>query len=93
MRTLIFVVDKVFTVMYWLIIIRVILSWVGSNSYDPTWRKILKFIYETTEPILGPIRRLIPTTSIGFDFSPLIAIIVLNILRNFLIRLLYTMAF
>jgi len=87
---LITLVNTVFTILYWLIIIRVIISWVRPGFADERWRKILTFIYDVTEPILAPIRRLIPTGNIGLDFSPFIALLALNIIKNFLIRLLFS---
>ncbi|MFW5998243.1 MAG: YggT family protein [Halanaerobiaceae bacterium] len=92
-RLLISVVDVFFTIISWLIIFRVIISWIRPNFGDPRWRKILTFIYNVTEPILGPIRRLIPTGSIGIDISPFIAYIALMILRRFIIRILYGLMF
>jgi YggT family protein len=44
-------------------------------------------LYQITEPILGPIRRLLPAMG-GFDFSPMIALIVLNLIIGQLIRIL-----
>ena len=67
-----------------LIIIRVVISWIRPNHIDPKWKKVLAFIYNFTEPVLGPIRRLLPTNSIGIDFSPFIALIAIMIIRNFL---------
>ncbi len=93
MNILIYLVNTAFRVLNWLIIIRVIISWVRPNVTDPNWRNLLRILYNITEPILGPIRRLLPQ-GIGIDFSPLIALIALNILRNFvvnlLVRLLYS---
>ncbi|MFW5976381.1 MAG: YggT family protein [Bacillota bacterium] len=85
---LISVVDVFFTLISWLIIIRVIISWVRPNFTDPRWRKVLTFIYSVTEPILGPIRNLIPTGNLGIDISPFIAYIVLMIVRRIIIRIL-----
>jgi YggT family protein len=52
------------------------------------WRKIIKFIFDVTEPILGPIRELLPRGGIlGIDVSPLIALFALSIIRNFLINI------
>ena len=52
------------------------------------WRKIIKFIYEIPEPILGPIRDLLPGGGIlGIDISPLIALFALSIIRRFLINI------
>ncbi len=70
------------------IIIEVILSWVvmGSNVFTDVIRSI-------TEPVLKPFRALISKSAIGgtgmrLDFSPILALIALNIGRDFLISIL-----
>ena len=78
-----------FQFIYWLIIFRVIISWVRPNFSDPRWRKILKFVYKVTEPILAPIRDLLPMGSMGIDLSPLIALIAIMIIRNFVMQILW----
>lgn len=62
----------------WLIILaRVILSWV-----DPTGRsRFSAFIIQTSEPLLAPIRKVLPKTGI-FDLSPLIVLLVLGALMR-----------
>ena len=40
------------------------------------------FIYQITEPLLSPIRNLIPTNSYRIDFSPIILLIILNFLKS-----------
>lgn len=74
---------KIYTL---LIIARVVISWVRPDPYNPAVRAI----YRLTEPVLHPIRRALmkATGSIGFDFSPLIAIILLQILRSIMMRVL-----
>ena len=58
-----------------LVFLRVILSWV-----DPGGRSQLgSFVYPATEPILAPIRRVLPSTG-ALDLSPMIVLIVLAIL-------------
>jgi YggT family protein len=58
-----------------LILARVLLSWV-----DPGGRgQIAQFVIQTTEPILAPIRRMLPRTGM-FDLSPLIVILVLGVI-------------
>ena len=58
-----------------LIIVRVVLSYI---ERDPTRRSAFsEFVFALTEPILAPIRRLLPQGG-GFDFSPLIVILVLG---------------
>ena len=82
------IINTLFTILNYFIIARVIISWVRPNPSEQRWRKLIKLVYNITEPILGPIRELIPTGSIGIDFSPLIALFALSIVRRFLIRLL-----
>jgi YggT family protein len=60
----------------WLIILaRVLLSWVNPR-FEGT---IPRFIHETTEPLLAPIRRVLPQTGM-IDFSPLILLILVGVL-------------
>ena len=62
----------------WLVILaRIILSWI-----DPTGRsRLAVFIIQTSEPILAPVRRVIPRTGM-FDFSPLVVLLVLGVLMR-----------
>jgi len=62
------------------IIFRVILSWFSSN---PTNRLAIILI-QITEPILGPLRRIIPRAGM-LDFSPMVAIIILQLI-SYLLR-------
>ncbi len=60
---------------------RVICSWVNADPYNP----IVRFIMAVTEPVLGWIRRVVPPIA-GLDFAPLIAILILQVLvQNFLV--------
>lgn len=60
---------------------RVICSWVNADPYNP----IVRFIVTVTEPVLGWIRRFVPPVA-GLDFAPLIAILVLEfVVRSFLV--------
>lgn len=65
-----------------LILARIILSFVNVGSYE-----IRDLVYRLTEPVLAPIRNVLPPMG-GFDFSPMIAIIAAEILRRLLFRLL-----
>lgn len=60
----------------WLLIFgRVIMSWV-----DPQGRnQITAFLFQTTEPLLAPVRRLLPQTGM-IDFSPLIVLLILGVI-------------
>jgi len=82
------VIDVVITVVWWLIIIRALISWVNPDPYNP----IVQFLYRTTEPLLMPFRRIIPSLKIGIDLSPIFAILVLMFLRYFLVNSLIDLA-
>lgn len=61
------------TILTLLILARVVVSWVMPTGGG----ELVAFIYSVTEPLLAPIRNVLPRTG-GFDFSPMIAIIVLQ---------------
>ena len=65
----------------WVIIARAILSWVNPDPYNP----IVRFLYSATEPVLYAIRRRLPISFGGIDFSPLIVILIIMFLDNFLV--------
>ena len=86
--SLITVVKAAFEVMSWLIIIRVLLSWFRHNPYNP----FIRFIYEITEPVLAPFRKIIPNLG-AIDISPIVAIIALRFLESFIVRQLFNLGF
>ena len=61
-----------FNLFFWLIIIRIIISWVSSGGYNPA----VAMVYSLTEPLLRPFRRIVPSLG-GLDISPVFAIILL----------------
>jgi YggT family protein len=69
--------------------IGLIISWVSPDPNNP----IVRFLYRATEPVLRPVRRIIPIGGIGIDFSPLIVIIAIYFLRAFLVRILVQLAY
>lgn len=77
------IVNIAFQVYIWLIFARIILSWVKHNPYQP----VIRFIYETTEPVLGFFRRIIPPIG-AIDISPIAAFFALELLNRLVIQLL-----
>lgn len=77
------VVNIVFEVLIWLVIIRCILSFVRHNPYQP----LIRFVYDVTEPIMAPFRKLIPAAG-GLDFSPIVVLLVLSLAQSIVIRIL-----
>lgn len=62
---------------------RVLLSWVPTRL---PWG-LNDFVFSVTEPILGPIRRALPVAA-GMDFSPLIALVAVQLVTSLLLRVL-----
>ena len=75
------VLDIVLSSYKWIIIIRALLSWVNPDPYNP----IVQFLTRVTEPVLRPLRKLVPTWKMGIDLSPLIAILICIFLEYALI--------
>ncbi len=76
----------VFRIYEIIVLARVILSWVHPDPNHP----VVVWIERLTEPLLDPIRRLLPFEKIGLDFSPLILLLLLELLERFLLRSLYS---
>ena len=77
------VIDVFLEIMTWLILGRVILSWLPHNPDNP----ILRILYEGTEPILAPFRKVLPKSGFPLDFSPLLALLALHLLRQAILRM------
>jgi len=71
-----------------IIIARAILSWVNPDPYNP----IVNFLYRATEPVLSRVRRIIPDMG-GIDLSPLIVLLIIYFLKEFLVRSIYMISY
>ena len=71
----------------WIVIGRAVISWVNPDPYNP----IVKFLRQVTDPLLVKIRQFVPIMG-GFDLSPMILILVIMFLQNFLVPTLYQLA-
>jgi YggT family protein len=85
------VLGVVLNIYMWVIIIRALLSWVNPDPYNP----IVQFLTRVTEPVLSPLRKLVPTWKLGIDLSPLIAILIIYFIEiavvDTLVRIGYAM--
>ncbi len=77
-------VNSLFNVYQLILIARVLMSWLP--NLDPT-HPVVSFLYGVTEPVLRPIRNLLPRGTM-FDFSPIIVFILLPIVQRVIIELL-----
>ncbi|MFO7861475.1 MAG: YggT family protein [Desulfosalsimonas sp.] len=73
------------TVYMWVIIAQAVLSWVNPDPYNP----IVRIIRQVTDPVLFQIRRRIPTVFGGIDFSPIIVLLGIIFLQEFLVKSLF----
>jgi YggT family protein len=88
LRAIAIVLDYILTFFMWLIIAQAVLSWVNPDPYNP----IVRFIHNTTEPVLYRIRRWLPTVYGGIDLSPIIAILGVIFLQTFVVNSLKSLA-
>ncbi len=83
------VLDMALTAYYWIIIVRALISWVSPDPFNP----IVQFLQTVTEPVLAPIRRILPPMlRFGIDISPVIAIFLVIFLKSFLVRTLFDLS-
>ncbi|MFH1148601.1 MAG: YggT family protein [Pseudomonadota bacterium] len=75
------VIDMALTVYMYILIARAVISWVNPDPYNP----IVRFLYSVTEPVLYRIRRILPISFGGIDFSPMILILIIIFLQHFLV--------
>ncbi len=87
-RELVLTIIQIF---YFILLGRIILSFFRAATYtnpNPTVEQISQVLYQLTEPLLRPLRNLIPSVKMGMgylDLSPLLLLIILSIIRNVLI--------
>ncbi len=74
------IVNIVLTIYYWIILIRALISWVNPDPYNP----VVQFLHRATEPVLEPIRRILPPLPI--DLSPMVAFFAIIFLKHFLVQ-------
>ncbi|MBI5415317.1 MAG: YggT family protein [Candidatus Omnitrophica bacterium] len=78
--------DILLSIMYWLILIRALISWVNPDPFNA----VVQLLYRTTDPILEPVRRFLPP--MGVDISPVIAFLAIIFLKSFLVGTLFDLA-
>ncbi|MBV8792327.1 MAG: YggT family protein [Pseudolabrys sp.] len=95
MNPFLWLVDTIITLYIWILIAAAVLSWLIAfnvvNSRSPVVANIGEFLYRVTEPVLRPIRSILPNLG-GIDISPVILIIGLLFLKQ-LIFWLYVQIF
>ena len=76
------VLDIVFSLYFWIILIAALLSWVRPDPYNP----VVRFLRAVTDPVFYRVRRWLPILTIGgIDLSPIVVILGLQFLQWFLV--------
>lgn len=75
-------VQTLFQVYSFILLARVLITWFQVDPYNP----IVRILYQLTEPLLAPIRRLLPQTGM-MDFSPIVAFIAITVLERIVISM------
>lgn len=77
------VVDLLFTLYIFIVVARALISWVNPDPYNP----IVRFLHNATDPVLYRIRKVIPLQFSGFDFSPIVLLLGLSVLKQVILQL------
>ena len=88
MLALLQIADLLLSVLQWIIIIQAVLSWLVAfnvvNTHNDFVRQVLFALSRMTEPFYRPIRRILPDFG-ALDFSPLVVLLLIQILRTIVI--------
>ena len=76
------ILDIALGIYLWVIIIRALLSWVNPDPHNV----IVQFLYSITEPVMARVRQLLPMSGVGIDFSPIIVILGIIFLQEFVVK-------
>jgi len=82
------VLDLVLLFFMIVVLARAVLSWVGPDPFNP----IVRFIHNSTEPVLYRIRTKLPVVIGGIDLSPILVFLIVIFLRSFLVNSLTRLA-
>jgi YggT family protein len=96
MRALLDVILLILQIYVWLLIAAAVLSWLVAFNVVNTRNQVVAivgdFLYRITEPILRPIRNVLPHLG-GLDVSPVVAILIIFFIQNVIVRYIYPNVF
>ena len=96
MRAVLDIVLLILQIYIWLLIAAAVLSWLVAfnvvNTRNQVVAMVSDFLYRVTEPLLRPIRNVLPNLG-GIDVSPVILILLILLLENIIIRYIYPNVF
>jgi YggT family protein len=76
---LLYFISTLFFILQFAIIIRALMSWFNPSPENP----IVRFVIEITEPVLAPLRRIVPRIGM-IDITPIVAILLMNVIETVL---------
>lgn len=87
MLSILSLIDLILNIFSWIIIVAVIVSWLISfniiNGHNDIVRQVRYALFRLTEPVLGPIRRILPDLG-SIDISPIVVLIAIWFIRSLL---------
>ncbi len=93
MRSILYVILLVLDLYIWLLIAAAVLSWLVAfnvvNSRNQFVAMVGDFLYRITEPVLRPIRNMLPSLG-GIDVSPVVVILIIILIKDIIVRYIYT---
>ena len=96
MRSILDIILIVLQIYIWLLIAAAVLSWLVAFNVVNTRNQVVAmlgdFLYRLTEPVLRPIRNMMPNLG-GIDVSPVILILLILLLENVIVRYVYPNVF
>ena len=96
MNPFLWLIDTIISIYIWLLIASAVLSWLIAfnvvNERNPIVHNVGEFLFRVTEPLLRPIRNMLPNLG-GIDISPVILVIALLFLRQFIFWIYLRLAF
>jgi YggT family protein len=63
------------------LIVRILMSWMNPDPYHP----VTQWVYRLTEPVLAPVRKMLPLNGMGIDFSPIVVFLIIDLIKRLLV--------
>jgi YggT family protein len=65
-----------------ILLARIFMSWIRPDPHHP----VVQWVHRLTDPVLEPVRRLLPIQGMGIDFSPIVVFILLELLQRVILQ-------
>jgi len=92
MRSILYIILVVLDIYIWLLIAAAVLSWLIAfnviNTRNQFVAMVGDFLYRVTEPVLRPIRNMLPSLG-GIDISPVVLILIIILIKDIIVRYIY----